>query len=344
MTSRSLGHRAPLLWLALPMMAGLAMGKATAVGAAIPWLLGGALVAATAASFARRRAPGGWAPMLCAAMILAGMVSYALHRSRLTAWETLPPREARLSLRIDRVFPSIDARKAAGLATIRHTDAHLRDLVGQRVYFSLALRPGTAPPLRSAEVAAVGVIETLPRDPAADTFEGYLASAGINFRFTRGRWLMEEKAPTAYRRFCARTADRISSRICHSVPSFVKYLIRSAAGSPRLTSSWVNRPRRARVKISSDRSVARIWTCHPERAGKCSRSSIATLYGSWPVEQAAHQMVSFRPAAFSGATMGTGSGGVRLRSVALLVVVPVVVGAAAVSAIGSSTPVASSLY
>jgi competence protein ComEC len=211
MTSRSLGHRAPLLWLALPMMAGLAMGKATAVGAAIPWLLGGALVVAAAAGFARRRAPGGWAPMLCAAMILAGMASYALHRSRLTAWETLPPREARLSLRIDRVFPSIDARKAAGLATIRHTDAHLRDLVGQRVYFSLALRPGTAPPLRSAEVAAVGVIETLPRDPAADTFDGYLASAGINFRFTRGRELMEEKAPTAYRRFCARTADRFSA-------------------------------------------------------------------------------------------------------------------------------------
>src|SRR5476651_2507666 len=104
MTSRSLGHRAPLLWLVLPLMAGLAAGKADEL-ARVPWLLGGALLAAGAANFAAWRAPRWWAPAIVAAMFLAGDASYALHRARLPGWEARPPREARLAVRIDRMFP-----------------------------------------------------------------------------------------------------------------------------------------------------------------------------------------------------------------------------------------------
>ena len=39
MSSRTLGHRAPLLWLVLPLMAGLAAGKLGELAPA-PWLLG----------------------------------------------------------------------------------------------------------------------------------------------------------------------------------------------------------------------------------------------------------------------------------------------------------------
>jgi competence protein ComEC len=83
MTRRSLGHRAPLLWLVLPLMAGLAVGQ-IAVFAPVGWLLGGALVAALAAT---AMAPGGrprlrWAPALAVAMFLAGHAIYALHRAR----------------------------------------------------------------------------------------------------------------------------------------------------------------------------------------------------------------------------------------------------------------------
>ena len=45
MQSRSLGHRAPLLWLILPLAAGIAAGKAFAWSAP-GWLLAGAFVAA----------------------------------------------------------------------------------------------------------------------------------------------------------------------------------------------------------------------------------------------------------------------------------------------------------
>ena len=83
MSSRSLGHRAPLLWLALPMMAGLVIGR-HADAVQYGGLLAGALVLAIAAHFVARWTAW-WAIALGAAMLLAGTASYALHRARLPA-------------------------------------------------------------------------------------------------------------------------------------------------------------------------------------------------------------------------------------------------------------------
>ena len=207
MNSRSLGHRAPLLWLVLPFIAGLAAGKAGGM-ASVGWALAVALGAAVVALAASWRAPRRWAPSLVVAMFFAGIASYALNRARLPAWEALPPREARISLQVDRVFASKESGRAAGLATVLRADEHLRDLAGQRIYFSLSLGRGETPPIRSAVVAAVGVLVTLPGNPPADTFDGYLASAGINFRLTRGRLVAAEDPANAYYRFCAQAAER----------------------------------------------------------------------------------------------------------------------------------------
>lgn len=207
MDQRSLGHRAPLLWLVLPFIAGLAVGHASGLtNAKVP--LAAALLAALTALAGSWRFPRLWAPGICVAMISAGIASHALARARLPIWEALPPREARLSLQVNRVFASKDGRRAAGLATVVRADEHLRDLGGQRIYFSLALGRGEAPPIRSAVVATVGVIVTLPRNPPVDTFDGYLAGAGINFRLTRGRIVATERPAQAYYRFCAWAAAR----------------------------------------------------------------------------------------------------------------------------------------
>jgi competence protein ComEC len=205
MTLRSLGHRAPLLWLVLPFIAGLAAGK-TGLLAGPVWLLGGAALGAAGTIVAAVRDSRWWAPALAGAMVLAGAASYGLHRVRLADWDALPPREARLGLRVDRVFAAHDSRRASGLATVVRADPHLRDLAGQRLYFSLNLRPGEAPPVRSAVVGTVGVLVTLPRHPPADSFDGYLAGAGMNFRLTRGRIVGEEHAARPYYRFCAAAA------------------------------------------------------------------------------------------------------------------------------------------
>lgn len=210
MTSRSLGHRAPLLWLVLPMIAGLVLARLFALPPP-GWLLALASATGLAALLASRTNRAAAVPCLVVTMLLTGAASYALHRPVIADWYALPPREARLSLQVDRLFPQAEGRRVAGLATIRTANDPLQELAGQRVYFSLNTRAGVPSPVRSAVISAVGIIAALPRDPPATSFDGYLANAGINFRMSRGRVLAEERPGSAYHRFCARQAQRFTA-------------------------------------------------------------------------------------------------------------------------------------
>ncbi|HSY53664.1 MAG TPA: ComEC/Rec2 family competence protein [Opitutaceae bacterium] len=203
MTSRSLGHRAPLLWLLLPYLAGVSLGRLVDATPAAAWLLAAALAVAPTAVFLRKRNPVMWAAALGTTMLLAGVANYALHARRLPAWDALPPREAKLRLRVERVFAAVDAKRTSGLAVIVRADAPLGELSGQQAYFSLARPPGAGAPLRSAMVSAAGLVQAVPRRPAAGSFDEYLANNGLGFKFTRGRLLAEEKPARAYYRFCA---------------------------------------------------------------------------------------------------------------------------------------------
>ena len=216
------GNRAPLLWLLLPFMAGLAAGRLFDLPA--PPLLGAAALAALAAVFLGSTRPAiarwAWPVALTAAMVLAAAAYFALRLNRPPAWSTLPPREARLTLEVTQVFASSGARpnRTSGLAVVTETAPHLRELVSQQVYFSLALPPGGTPPLRSCRIAAVGVIELLPRDPGPDGFNSYLADAGVNFKFGRGRILAEAAPPSGYQRFCHRAEQRFEHLLGTGIP------------------------------------------------------------------------------------------------------------------------------
>ena len=207
---RSLRHRAPVLWLLLPFIVGLIAGRALALPAQI-WLLAGALLAiVTAIVFSKK--PLVWAIGLCLALLLTGAAYYGFRRARLPAWDNLPPREARLTLRIDRMLaPSPDGKRISGFARVAQADAHLNELIGQRLYFSLARRPGEEAPIRSTEIAVVGVLQALPYSAPADTFEGYLTNLGLNFRLNRGRQLELARPPTAYRVFCERAVTKMNA-------------------------------------------------------------------------------------------------------------------------------------
>jgi competence protein ComEC len=208
--NRTLGHRAPLLWIVLPFLAGLGAGRA-GLPAPVPWLLGGALLACGLAAWAARRSARAWSGLLALAMFLAGDASHALHRRHLPVREQLPPREAELELRLERVFASHWPNRLTGLARVTAAQPHLRELRGQRLYVALSLPPGQAPPIVSARLAALGVLTALPPNPTSDSFDGYLADSGVNFRLERGRVLRELAPPNAYRRFCAAAAARFES-------------------------------------------------------------------------------------------------------------------------------------
>lgn len=207
MDLRSLGHRAPALWLLLPFAAGLAAGHAGITGAP-GWLLGlaaGALLVAASV-------PRLWVPGFLVSVTLIGCAYYSLSRARLAEWETLPPREARLRIRIERLFPTDpSASRWSGLGQVVGAERHLADLIGQRIYVSAARPRQEHPLLRSAEVAVVGVLSTLPRSAPTGSFEGYLTSAGINLRLARGRVEREVTPATGYHRFCARALARFDA-------------------------------------------------------------------------------------------------------------------------------------
>jgi competence protein ComEC len=142
------------------------------------------------------------------ALFLAGGVHYQLDRARLPAWENLPSREAQLVLRVERTFTPTDPRRFTGIGTVTASDRHLHDLRGQRLYFSLRLPPDAPRPVRSSELRVLGVLELLPDHPPADSFDAYLADAGLNFRLTRGQVQATVRPAAVYYQFCAGIAAR----------------------------------------------------------------------------------------------------------------------------------------
>lgn len=207
MSSRSLGHRAPLLWIVLPLMAGIVTGRHVE-GVPLIVQLALALFAAGLGVIAGFRHHHGWAYAIAVAGFFAGSASYELHRLRIRAWDSLPPREARVAFRVERVFSQADPKRVSGLGRITRSNDPVGELEGQRIYFSCNLRPGDAQPRRSAVIVALGVLSPLPSSPPANTFDGYLASAGANFRVTRARIVGEDKPQHPYYRFCDDTAAR----------------------------------------------------------------------------------------------------------------------------------------
>lgn len=206
--------RAPLLWILFPFMAGLTAAKLWPMPAC-----GLAPVVAAALSFGALSAwiafrPGkwhhvAWAIGLCAAISLGGFAMLHFREPQLHQWENLPPREVSLTVRVDRVYPDQpQARNISGLGTIVAAAEADGALIGSRVYFS-ALRRISVPPVRSGSYAFRGVIEQLPREPAAASFEDYLENLGIRQKLTRGKIGAESSPPTAFRKFCNRVDARL---------------------------------------------------------------------------------------------------------------------------------------
>lgn len=188
MQLRSFGHRAPLLWLVIPFALGIIAARLSPVALPGSALLVTAVVALLVAC-RWHHAEARWGIALVLGLFAAGAVHYDLRRDRLAPYETLPPREATLTLQLGRAFGGgTEADRFSGFARIVAAPRHLEDLVGQRVQVSFRVfEPGADVPSRGALVRVTGVLEPLPRRPAGDDdFMRYLVDLGLNFRLGRG--------------------------------------------------------------------------------------------------------------------------------------------------------------
>lgn len=214
--------RAPLLWLLVPLMAGLIAAKLWPAPVIGLWPLAGlAVLAALGAGWSalqRGRLAGlAWGASLCGSAGLGGFVLLLVLHPDLHEQDSRPPREVTVTLRVLQTFPAApDARNLTGLGEIRVAGGQDPELVGRRVYFS-AIRRISVPPQRSGTYVIRGVLEPLPREAAAAGFNDYLASLGIHQRLTRAHLMHEAAPPGRFQAFCARAEDRLEGILRHGL-------------------------------------------------------------------------------------------------------------------------------
>src|SRR3569833_650750 len=107
MLPRSLRHRAPLLWILLPMMAGIVAGNWTAGHVRTAWIVGQGAAALGLAWRFRTRA-GVWAGAFLVAIFLLSAAYFQLRETSPNAFAESPPSERLLRLEIQRVFLNTD--------------------------------------------------------------------------------------------------------------------------------------------------------------------------------------------------------------------------------------------
>ncbi|MDD3179797.1 MAG: ComEC/Rec2 family competence protein [Opitutaceae bacterium] len=224
MLSPSLSLRAPLLWLLLPFMAGLAasrqreappdrLGSFAAVALVLCASAGGAAWRSN-----RRWARLAWPAALLPGMFLAGYVYLPARQPPRLDRDNLPPREVTMTIEAELVFPHAKgAPSACGTGRIVSTEAHLPELAGQRVYFSVIRRMSTTQPVRSGGYVIHGVLESLPREPEEATFQDYLANLGVRLKVMRARIVREEHPPRWFQLLCGSAANRCEAILRHGI-------------------------------------------------------------------------------------------------------------------------------
>ncbi len=213
MPSPAQSVRAPLLWLILPLTAGLSAAKlwpAPAIGL-WPFLLVAALSALTACWAAVATHARLSLSALVLTGVLAGFAFLHLRYPQLHQWEKRPPREVTLTLRVTDLFGATpQARSTAGIGTVVAASELESRLIGQRVYFSVVKRVSV--PIRvSGTYEIQGMLEPLPRDAAGRGFNDYLANLGIRQRLTRAKAARETAPPTRTQNLVFATRQRLET-------------------------------------------------------------------------------------------------------------------------------------
>lgn len=213
--------RAPLLWLLVPFVAGLATaevrplsgGEMRLAAVAAAGLLAAAWWALRGAS--RRRIRLAEAALLSAGW-LAGWIWLPLRAPPPMRW-TDAPRELNVVLEVEQVYaPAPGRRTFSGIARIVSGEGAAAGLAGQRVYFA-AIRRISVVPEASGRYPFRGLVESVPTGSLTRDFDRHLGNLGIGLRLMRGQMGAELRAPHPFRRFCAKAQDRMAAVLAHGL-------------------------------------------------------------------------------------------------------------------------------
>lgn len=213
--------RVPILWLLLPLIAGMAVARQWP-GTPATLSLGLAAFFAGFAAVGLRRAtnrkPVLWGGSYCAVALLVGMSLFTLRDAHPERWYDLPERELTASIRIIRLFASGDGSPStSGIGRIQHAPEHLSDLNGQALVFRLGRGKDPACLQRGRLLAFRGLIAALPRNPR-DGFGQYLRDSGVIFELQRAEVLELLAEPGWFRQMTAATARRLESALRRGMP------------------------------------------------------------------------------------------------------------------------------
>jgi competence protein ComEC len=212
---RSTQAHAPLLLWLLGMLIGLNL--ASHKPAQLALLLGGALLGGGIALclVLATRLKRTW---IACFLISTTLSFWAYGQIRLPANPdpfnlTLPAREARLTLEIQRVMQPEDRYgQASGIARVVSAPPTSRLCQNDRIYFRFtrvrqlpaAIQPGL-------QLEATGILSPIPpaapNSPSTD-FDAYLKGIGVHYRFARTGQVNILRAPARFQRFCSATNER----------------------------------------------------------------------------------------------------------------------------------------
>ncbi|MFI5336399.1 MAG: ComEC/Rec2 family competence protein, partial [Opitutales bacterium] len=174
----------------------------------LPALTALALLSAAAAWLASGRRPWLWGLSLALAMGLGGDAALRVRQPDSAALN-FAPREAAVTLEVDRLYPATSGRKTqTGLARLVDEDLPAGIPAGTRVYFS-AMRRGGVPLERSGRYLVRGVLQPLPPPDDGAGFAAYLENMGVRLTLTRAMVRREIRPPG----WAARQANATRARL-----------------------------------------------------------------------------------------------------------------------------------
>ncbi len=208
--------RAPVCYLLVGMISGLVAAKYWA--APIGWLLFGASVFGGGA-LALTKFPRIWAATFAFAGTLTfwayGMIRLPRPPSEFAL--SMPPREAALKLEVQRVMHSNNEYgSVSGIARVIAAPKLSRLETNTPLYFRL--KQDARNVQRGMEIAATGVLTPI-RQPIEDSFDSYLKSIGVHYRFERSITMQTIREAPPFERFCLQMNERFQRYLRLGAPA-----------------------------------------------------------------------------------------------------------------------------